>query len=115
MELLLNSRRAALFALLLAAVSLLAFSASGAEARGQANLRSAVSLGKDAPGAAKCAKLAASRARAAAKRGAGAKASRRVRARALRRCLVRQRKSRRGKKAVPPTLVGGSLVVGIDG
>ncbi|HEU4737823.1 MAG TPA: hypothetical protein VFS54_01940 [Solirubrobacterales bacterium] len=115
MELLLNSRRVALFALLLAAVSLLAFSASGADARGQAKLRGAISLGKGTPGAGKCAKLASSRARAAAKRGAGAKATRRVRARALRRCLVRERKSRRVKKAVPPTLVGGSLVVGIDG
>lgn len=115
MELLLNSRRVALFALLLAAISLLAFSASGAEARDQAKLRSAVSLGKGTPGAGKCAKLASSRARTAAKRGAGAKAVRRVRARALRRCLVRERKSRRVKKAVPPTMVGGSLVVGIDG
>jgi len=115
MELLLNSRRVALFALLVAAVSLLVFSAAGAEARGQAKLRSAVSLGKGAPGAGKCAKLASSRARAAAERGAGAKATRRVRAQALRRCLVRGRKSRRVKKTVPPTLVGGGLVVGIDG
>jgi hypothetical protein len=114
MELLLNSRRIALFALLIAAVSLLVFGAAGAEARGQAKLRTAVSLGKGVPGAGKCAKLASSRARAAAKRGAGAKATRRVRAQALRRCLVRGRKSRRVKKAVPPTLVGGSLVVGID-
>ena len=115
MELLLNSRRVALVALLLGAVSLLAFSATGAEARGQAKLRSAVSLGQGAPGAGKCAKLASSRARVAAKRGAGAKAVRRIRARVLRRCLVRERQSRRVKKAVPPTMVGGSLVVGIDG
>lgn len=114
MELLLNSRRVALAALLLAAVSLLILS-TGAEARGQANLRSAVSLGKGAPGAGKCTKLASTRARAAAKRGAGAKAVRRIHSRVLRRCLVRERKSRRVKKAVPPTLVGGSLVVGIDG
>ena len=115
MELFLNSRRVALFALLLASISLFVFSATGAEARGQAKLRSAVSLGKGAPGAGKCAKLAATRARVAAKRGAGAKAVRRVRTRALRRCLVRERKNRRVKKAVPPTLVGGDLVVGIDG
>lgn len=114
MELLLNSRRVALFALLLAAVSLFVFSTSDADARGQAKLRSAVSLGKSAPGAGKCAKLASSRARAAAKRGADPKAVRRTRGRVLRRCLV---KSRRGrvKKTVPPTLVGGPLVVGIDG
>jgi hypothetical protein len=115
MELLLHSRRVALFALLLAAVSLLGISATGADARGQAKLRSAVSLGKGAPGAGKCAKLASDRARVAAKRGAGAKAVRRIRARALRRCLVRERKSGRAKPAVPPTLVGGGLVVGIDG
>jgi hypothetical protein len=115
MELLLNSRRVALFALLLAAVSLLLSSTGGAEARGQAKLRSAVSLGKGAPGAGKCAKLASSRARAAARRGASASATRRVRTRVLRRCLARARKSRRVNKAVPPTLVGGSLVVGIDG
>ncbi|HXQ89142.1 MAG TPA: hypothetical protein VN733_05825 [Solirubrobacterales bacterium] len=115
MELLLNSRRVALFALLLAAVSLLAVSASSAEARGQAKLRSAVSLGKGQPGAGKCARLASSRARAAAARGAKARAVRRVRVRAMRRCLVRERQSRRVKPAVPPTLVGGSLVVGIDG
>jgi|SRR5690349_8231874 len=115
MELLLNSRRVALFALLLAAVSLFVFSSSDASARGQAKLRSAVSLGKGAPGAGKCAKLASSRARAAARRGAGAKAVRRARARSLRRCLVKDRRSRRIKKAVPPTLVGGPLVVGIDG
>jgi len=114
MELLLHSRRVALFALLLAAVSLLAISATGAEARGQAKLRSAVSLGKGAAGG-KCAKLASDRARVAAKHGAGAKAVRRVRARALRRCLVRERKSRRAKPAVPPTMVPGGLVVGIDG
>jgi len=114
MELLLHSRRVALFALLLAAVSLLVVSTSGAEARGQAKLRSAVSLGQGAPGG-KCAKLASSRARVAAKRGAGAKAVRRVRARALRRCLVRKRKNRRAKPAVPPTMVPGGLVVGIDG
>jgi hypothetical protein len=115
MGLLLNSRRAALFALLLAAVSLLVFSADGAEARGQAKLRSAVSLGKGAPGAGKCSKLASQRARATAKRGVRAKAVRRVRARVLRRCLVRERRSRRVNKAVPPTMVGGSLIVGIDG
>jgi hypothetical protein len=115
MELLLNSRRVALFALLAAAVSLLVFSAGGAEARGQAKLRSAVSLGKAAPGTGKCAKLASRRARTAARRGAGAKAVRRVRARTLRRCLVRARKSRRVKPPVPPTMVGGGLVVGIDG
>jgi len=115
MELLLSSRRVALFALLLAAVSLFVFSTSNADARGQAKLRSAVSLGKGATGGGKCAKLASSRARAAAKRGAGAKVVRRVRARALRRCLVKDRRSRRVKKTVPPTLVGGPLVVGIDG
>ncbi|HEY3492012.1 MAG TPA: hypothetical protein VGK43_03610, partial [Solirubrobacterales bacterium] len=115
MELLLNSRRVALFALLLAAVSLLIFSTTGAQARGQAKLRSAVSLGKGASGSGKCAKLASSRARAAARRGAGAKAKRRVRARALRRCLTRERKSRRVQKTVPPTMVGGDLIVGIDG
>src|SRR6476469_138839 len=115
MELLLNSRRVALFALLLAAVSLLVFAGSDADARGQAKLRSAVSLGKGAAGAGRCAKLAASRARAAAERGAGAKIVRRTRARTLRRCLVKDRRSRRVKKAVPPTLVGGPLVVGIDG
>jgi hypothetical protein len=115
MELSLDSRRVALFAFLVAAVSLLVFGAAGAEARGQAKLRSAVSLGKGAPGAAKCAKLAQSRARLAAKRGASAKATRRVRARALRRCLMRERRNRRVKQAVPPTLVGGNLVVGIDG
>ncbi|HEX5988984.1 MAG TPA: hypothetical protein VFY75_02060 [Solirubrobacterales bacterium] len=115
MELLLNSRRVALFALLVAAVSLLAFSAGGAEARGQAKLRSAVSLGKSEAGAGRCARLASNRARAAAERGAKAKVVRRVRARAMRRCLVRERRSRRVKPAVPPTLVGGSLVVGIDG
>ena len=115
MELLLYSRRLALFALLLAAISLLVISSGSAEARGQAKLRSAVSLGKGAPSAGKCAKLASSRARVAAERGASAKVIRRVRGRALRRCLVRERKSKRVKKAVPPTLVGGSLVVGIDG
>jgi hypothetical protein len=119
MELLLNSRRLALFALLIAAVSLLAFSTSDADARSQAKLRSAVSLGKGVPGAGKCMKLANSRASAAAKRAdrpvAARRASRRVRAQVMRRCLLRQRKSRRAKPAVPPTLVGGSLVVGIDG
>jgi hypothetical protein len=115
MELLLNSRRVALFALLLAAVSLLVFSAGNADARGQAKLRSAVSVGKGATGGGQCAKLASGRARAAARRGADAKVVRRIRARTLRRCLVKDRRSRRVKKAVPPTLVGGPLVVGIDG
>jgi hypothetical protein len=118
MELLLNSRRLALFALLIAAVSLLAVSSDDAGAS-QAKVRSAVSLGKATGGAGKCAKLAAGRARAAAKRAASTAAakrvSRRVRARALRSCLLRERQRRRVKPAVPPTLVGGSLVVGIDG
>jgi len=119
MELLLTSRRIALFALLIAAVSLLAFSTTGAEARGQAKLRSALSLGKGAPGAGKCARLASSRARAAARRAgspaAARRASSRVRARVMRRCLIRERQSRRARKAVLPTQVGGGLVVGIDG
>ncbi len=114
MELLSHSRRLALFALLAAAVSLLVFSA-GAEARGKADLGSAVSLGKGTPGAGKCGKRASKRARAAAKRGARANVIRRVRARALRRCLVRHRKSRRAIGTVPPTMVGGDLIVGIDG
>ena len=119
MELLLNSRRLALFALLLASVSLFVFSTSSAEARGKAKLRSAVALDKGAAGGGKCANLASNRARAAAKRAtrpaAAHRISRRVRARVLRRCLVRERRSRRVKPVVPPTMVGGSLVVGIDG
>jgi hypothetical protein len=119
MELLHNSRRLALFALLIAAVSLLAISTTDASASGQAKMRSAVSLGKGAVGAGKCAKLAASRARAAARRAASPAAahrvSRKVRARALRSCLLREKHNRRVKPSVPPTLVGGSLVVGIDG
>ncbi|HEY6730584.1 MAG TPA: glycosyl hydrolase [Solirubrobacterales bacterium] len=110
MELLLNSGRLILFALLAAAVSLFLISSGSAEARGKTNLRAAVSLGQGAPGAGKCMKLANSRARAATNQAA----ARRVRARVMRRCMVRQRRSR-VKPAVPPTLVGGDLVVGIDG
>lgn len=119
MELLLNSRRLALFALLVAAVMLLVISATDASAQGQRKVGAAVALGKGTPGAGKCARLAAGRARAAAKRAASPAAarrvSRRVRARTLRSCLLRERKSSRVKPAVPPTLVGGNLVVGIDG
>jgi len=114
MEFSTNSRRFALATLLFAALCLLAVSTGSAEARKPA-LRSAVSLGAGAAGAGKCSKLASSRARAAAKRGADAQATRRVRARVLRRCLLRERRSRRGKPAVPPTQVGGGLIVGIDG
>jgi hypothetical protein len=119
MELLLNSRRLALFALLVAAVMLLVISATDASAQGQRKVGAAVALGKGTPGAGKCARLAAGRARAAAKRAArpaaARRVSRRVRARTLRSCLLRERKSSRVKPAVPPTLVGGHLVVGIDG
>jgi hypothetical protein len=117
MELSLNSRRVALFALLLASVSLFAVSVGSAEGRGKAQVRSNIALGP-AAGGGKCAKLAAGRSRAAASRAskpaAARRISRRIRARVLRRCLA-QDKTRRVKPPVPATQVGGGLVVGIDG
>jgi hypothetical protein len=111
MELSTSSRRIALAGLLLATLCLFVIGTSSAEGRSKAKVRSAIALSGAPKG--KCQKLAASRARSAATRAARPQAAqriaRRIRSRVLRRC------NNRRTKVVPPTQVGGGLVVGIDG
>jgi Glycosyl hydrolase catalytic core len=110
MELSTSSRRIAGAALIVVGLFLFVLGTSSAQGRGKAKVRSAIALGE---GKGKCRKQAANRARSAASRAARPEAarriSRRVRSQVLRRCASKR------SKAVPPTQVGGGLVVGIDG
>jgi hypothetical protein len=114
MGLSLDIRKLAAAGLLAAALCLLVVGIASAAGR-EVKVAQATSLGKGLVGGDKCKELAANRARAATASAARPKAARRisrqVRRRVQRRCLQHTPP----ENTVPPTQVGGSLVIGIDG